>query len=129
MVTASTSIVTRIGAGAFFGSTELAVKNGISTFLYPLGGAFGIAFLGILGSEAGNMVLQVLATGGVYLGGGIPPRILPQLRGETFLRAFTRKGRFSDLLGRVQVEVIVDPRSALHGAANFGLLMAAAENA
>ena len=85
-------------------------------------------FLAILGSEAGNMVLQVLATGGVYLGGGIPPRILPQLQGDTFLRAFTRKGRFSDLLGRVQVEVIVDPRSALHGAANYGLLMIAAEN-
>ena len=83
-------------------------------------------FLAILGSEAGNMVLQVLATGGVYLAGGIPPRILPQLRGDTFLRAFTRKGRFSDLLGRVQVEVIVDSRSALHGAANYGLVMAAA---
>jgi glucokinase len=86
-------------------------------------------FLAILGSEAGNMVLQILATGGVYLAGGIPPRILPQLRGETFLRAFTRKGRFSDLLCRVQVEVIVDPRSALHGAANYGLVMAAAETA
>jgi glucokinase len=49
-------------------------------------------FLGILGSEAGNMVLQVLATGGVYLGGGIPPRIVPQLQGEAFLRGFTRKG-------------------------------------
>jgi len=84
-------------------------------------------FLAILGSEAGNMVLQVLATGGVYLAGGIPPRILPQLQGETFLNAFTRKGRFSDLLGRVQIEVIVDPKSALHGAANYGLLMAAAE--
>lgn len=85
-------------------------------------------FLAILGSEAGNMVLQVLATGGVYLAGGIPPRILPQLQGETFLRAFSRKGRFSDLLGRVQVEVITDPQSALHGAANYGLLMAAAES-
>ena len=84
-------------------------------------------FLAILGSEAGNMVLQILATGGVYLGGGIPPRILPQLQGDAFLRAFTRKGRFSDLLGRVQVEVIVDPRSALHGAANYGLMMSAAE--
>ncbi|HSG15097.1 MAG TPA: glucokinase [Anaerolineae bacterium] len=44
------------------------------------------------------------------------------------MRAFTRKGRFSDLLGRVQVEVIVDPRAALHGAANYGLLMSAAES-
>lgn len=94
----------------------------------PICGATLDLFLAILGSEAGNMVLQVLATGGVYLAGGIPPRILPQLRGDTFLNAFTRKGRFSDLLGRVQVEVIVDSRSALHGAANYGLLMAAAES-
>jgi glucokinase len=85
-------------------------------------------FLAILGSEAGNMVLQVLATGGVYLAGGIPPRILPQLHGETFMHAFTRKGRFSDLLARVQVEVIIDSQSALHGAANYGLLMAATES-
>jgi glucokinase len=84
-------------------------------------------FLSILGSEAGNMVLQVLATGGVYLAGGIPPRILTQLRGDTFLRAFTRKGRFSDLLGRVQIAVITDAQSALHGAANYGLLMAGVE--
>jgi len=84
-------------------------------------------FLAILGSEAGNLVLQVLATGGVYLAGGIPPRILPQLQGETFLRAFTRKGRFSDLLGRVQIAVIIDSQSALHGAANYGLLMTGAE--
>jgi glucokinase len=85
-------------------------------------------FLAILGSEAGNMVLQALATGGVYLAGGIPPRILPQLRGETFLQAFTRKGRFSDLLCRVQVAVITDSQLGLHGAANYGLLMAAAES-
>jgi glucokinase len=49
------------------------------------------------------------------------------LQGETFLRAFTRKGRFSDLLGRVQIAVITDSQSALHGAANYGLLMAGAE--
>jgi glucokinase len=85
-------------------------------------------FLGILGSEAGNMVLQVLATGGVYLAGGIPPRILPQLQGEAFLGAFTRKGRFTDLLGRVQVCVITNAKSALHGAANYGLLMANSEH-
>ncbi len=85
-------------------------------------------FMAILGSEAGNLVLQVLSTGGVYLAGGIPPRILPQLRGDTFLQAFSRKGRFSDLLGRVQIAVITDPQSALHGAANFGLLMGGVES-
>jgi len=80
-------------------------------------------FIGILGSEAGNLVLQVLATGGVYLGGGIPPRIVPQLQGRTFLEAFTRKGRLTDLLSRVSVDVITNPSAALFGAANHCLTM------
>jgi len=80
-------------------------------------------FIGILGSEAGNLVLQVLATGGVYLGGGIPPRIVPQLQGKTFLEAFTRKGRFTDLLFRVSVDVITNPKAALFGAANHCFTM------
>ena len=79
-------------------------------------------FLSILGSEAGNLVLQVLATGGVYLGGGIPPRILDELKGNVFLESFTRKGRFSNLLQQAPVDVIVNRKAALFGAANFGLL-------
>ena len=78
-------------------------------------------FLGILGSEAGNLALQILATGGVYLGGGIPPRIVPQLKSDTFLDAFTRKGRLADLLWHVQVSVITNPLAALYGAASYGL--------
>jgi len=81
-------------------------------------------FLSILGSEAGNLVLQVLATGGVYLGGGIPPRICPDLRGEAFVSAFTQKGRFSDLLSQVPVYVIMNPKAAIYGAANVGLINA-----
>jgi glucokinase len=81
-------------------------------------------FMGILGSEAGNLVLQALATGGVYLGGGIPPRILNFLKGGPFLEAFTRKGRFSELLVQVPVDVIINDQAALFGAANHGLLMA-----
>lgn len=79
-------------------------------------------FLSILGSEAGNLVLQVLATGGVYLGGGIPPRILPQLREEPFIKAFTQKGRFTDFLMSVPVDVITNSQAALLGAANHGLI-------
>ncbi|MGW8319852.1 MAG: glucokinase [Candidatus Promineifilaceae bacterium] len=78
-------------------------------------------FLSILGSEAGNLVLQVLARGGVFLGGGIPPRIVPELRGRTFLEAFTRKGRFAKMLLEVPVYVIVNPKAGLYGAANHGL--------
>lgn len=78
-------------------------------------------FLSILGSESGNLVLKVLATGGVYLGGGIPPRLVSQLKGNTFLDAFSRKGRFSGLLARVPVYIIRHPRTGLLGAAYAAL--------
>jgi glucokinase len=78
-------------------------------------------FVSILGAEAGNLALKVLATGGVYLGGGIPPRILPALERPEFMQALTNKGRFSDLLTRVPVYVILNPKSALLGAACHGL--------
>jgi glucokinase len=78
-------------------------------------------FVSILGSEASNMALKVLATGGVYLAGGIPPRILPYLKGGLFMQAFTHKGRFSDFLAKVPVYVILYPKVGLMGAACHGL--------
>ncbi|NUQ36346.1 MAG: glucokinase [Caldilineales bacterium] len=88
-------------------------------------------FVSILGAEAGNLALKVLATAGVYVGGGIPPRILPALREQRFMQSFLRKGRFSDVLYRVPVHVILNPRAALLGAAHYGLewMMAAPEAA
>ena len=77
-------------------------------------------FVSILGAEAGNLALKALATGGVYLAGGIPPRILPALERGRFMDAFRRKGRFADLLGRVPVHVIVGD-AALLGVATYGL--------
>ena len=71
----------------------------------------------IYGAEAGNLALKLMATGGVYLGGGIPPRILPKLEAGSFMRAFTDKGRFVDLLAGVPVRVILNDRTALMGAA------------
>jgi glucokinase len=79
-------------------------------------------FLGIFGSEAGNLALKVLATGGVYLGGGIPPRLLPQLRGERFLGAMQNKGRFRELMERTPVHVILNPKTGLFGAAAYALM-------
>ncbi|MCS6880856.1 MAG: glucokinase [Oscillochloridaceae bacterium] len=79
-------------------------------------------FLGILGSEMGNLALKVFATGGVYLGGGIPPRILTQLRTARLLNAMRNKGRFRSLMERTPVHVILDPRAALVGAAAYGLI-------
>ncbi len=78
-------------------------------------------FVSILGAEAGNLALKTLAVGGVYLGGGIAPRIIPFLADGGFLSAFTRKGRMSDLLAKVPVQVILTPRAALIGAADRGL--------
>lgn len=81
-------------------------------------------FVSILGAEAGNLALKVLATGGIYLAGGIPPRIMPQLRKPNFMHAFNNKGRFSDLLSRIPVHVILQRDVALFGAAKHGLEVA-----
>ncbi|HET90256.1 MAG TPA: glucokinase [Chloroflexi bacterium] len=78
-------------------------------------------FVSILGAEAGNLALKVLATGGVYLGGGIPPRILSALAGGQFLASFRSKGRFFGLLAQMPIHVIVNPKAALLGAARYGL--------
>jgi glucokinase len=79
------------------------------------------AFVSILGSEAGNLTLKVMATGGVYLGGGIPPKILPKLKDGTFMAAFVNKGRFAEMLAKVPVYVILNEKTALFGAACYGL--------
>ena len=76
-------------------------------------------FCSLYGAEAGNLALQYLATGGVYLGGGIAPAILPALRRGQFLSAFRDKGRMGNLLSRVPVVVILDPTAPLLGAASF----------
>jgi glucokinase len=78
-------------------------------------------FGAILGAETGNLALRALAGGGVYVGGGIPPRILPVLRSGVFLQALRRKGPMSDLARRMPVHVILEPRAALLGAAHYAL--------
>jgi len=75
-------------------------------------------FVSILGGEAGNLALKVLAMGGVYLGGGIVPRILPFLRKAVFMRSFRDKGRYTDLMDRIPVYAILVPDVALLGAAS-----------
>jgi glucokinase len=74
-------------------------------------------FASIYGAEAGNLALRILARGGIYLAGGIAPRILEKLREGTFLEAFMDKGRFRPLLHRIPVRVILSPRAPLLGAA------------
>lgn len=78
-------------------------------------------FVSILGAEAGNLALKVMATGGVYLGGGIPPRILPLLRTELFCGPFLHKGRLSKVLDPVPIYAILNPKVGLLGAACHAL--------
>ncbi|MEA2555815.1 MAG: glucokinase [Actinomycetota bacterium] len=73
--------------------------------------------LSIFGAQAGNLALSVMATGGVYLGGGIAPKILPRLRAGGFAEAFLAKGRFAELMSRIPVHVILNQLTALVGAA------------
>ncbi|MBN1219569.1 MAG: glucokinase [Anaerolineae bacterium] len=78
-------------------------------------------FVSILGAESGNLALKVMATGGIYLGGGIPPRILPKLQDGSFMQAFINKGRFAEILGQIPIYVILNNKAALLGAAHYGL--------
>lgn len=77
-------------------------------------------FVASLAAEAGNMVLRNMATGGLYLGGGISPRILPFLQKPAFTKWFVQKGRLSRLPEMVPVRVILNSKAALVGAASFG---------
>jgi glucokinase len=80
----------------------------------------------IYGAQAGNLALTVLATRGVYLGGGIPPKILDRIREGGFMRAFAAKGRMRGMVERMPVWVILNDRTALLGAARHAASAASA---
>ena len=82
-------------------------------------------FVSAFGAEAGNVALKVLAMGGMYLGGGIAPKILKTMENGEFARAFLDKGRLSPLLQAVPVRIILDDTCALLGAAAFAEARAA----
>ena len=82
-------------------------------------------FVSAYGAEAGNLALKVLSVGGLYVGGGIAPRILEKLKDGTFMKSFTDKGRLSQLLINMPVRIILESRAALLGAAAFAEARAA----
>jgi glucokinase len=79
-------------------------------------------FVSFYGAEAGNLALTVMATGGVYVGGGIAPKILPRLTDGTFMSAFVDKGRMRPLLEKMPVRVILNEKAPLLGAARYATL-------
>lgn len=89
----------------------------------PLAGAALDLFAGIYGAEAGNLALRAVATGGIYIGGGIARRIVQRLQASEFGRAFTDKGRLSSLVERIPVHVILNPSVGLLGAAVAGEML------
>jgi glucokinase len=78
-------------------------------------------FVAILGAEVGNVALTLLARGGVYLGGGIPPRIIPALEGLAFIQYVRNKGRFRPVMEQIPIHVIKNAKTGLLGAA-YGAL-------
>jgi len=93
-----------VSAAGLTGKSELAVK------------ALDM-FADIYGAMAGNLALIFKATGGLYIGGGIAPKLIEKLKDGTFMRAFTDKGRMSALVSSIPVRVILDDKTALYGAA------------
>jgi glucokinase len=83
-------------------------------------------FISIYGAEAGNLALKAMATGGVFLGGGIAPKMLPKLAGPLFMQAFVGKGRMQALLEAIPVKVVVNEKTALLGAARCAAVRTAA---
>jgi glucokinase len=82
-------------------------------------------FVSAYGAEAGNLALKILSVGGMYVGGGIAPKLLKKMQDGTFMKAFTDKGRLSDLLVQTPVRLILESRAALMGAAAYAEARAA----
>jgi glucokinase len=94
--------------------SQLGVAN-----KHPLCAAAVKLFVEIYGAETGNLALKSLATGGVFIGGGIATKILPAMQNGDFINAFKAKGRFFPLLDKVSVKLSLNPRTPLIGAINY----------
>lgn len=81
-------------------------------------------FVSIYGSEAGNLALKTLPSGGLFVSGGIAPKILPVLRSGAFVESFLAKGRMRDVLETIRVSVVIEPRVGLHGARSLAASLA-----
>lgn len=116
-MTESEGVEARLAAEA---PPRVIVQEGLSGGSGTCGEALRF-FSSLYGAQAGNIALQVMATGGTVLGGGVAPAILPMLSEGPFLESFLSKGRFREFLSRVPVKVIRDDKAALLGAAHYAL--------
>jgi glucokinase len=80
-------------------------------------------FVSVYGAEAGNLALRAKSVRGLYVGGGIAPKILEKLKDGTFMRAFVDKGRYTDLLTGIPVQVVLNQQAALRGAAYYAAFL------
>jgi glucokinase len=78
-------------------------------------------FIENYGAAAGNLALKALSTGGVYIGGGNAPKLHPYFTNGAFMQSFVDKGRFSDLMKNMPVKLVLEPKTALLGAANYAM--------
>jgi glucokinase len=110
-------------AASLRGGTPAAeIARAATTLSSPLAVQALDLFAAVYGAEAGNLALTVMATGGVYVGGGIAPKIAEQLKEPAFINGFLAKGRLRPLLEDTPVNVILNDRAALLGAARFATL-------
>ena len=106
--------INRADPAAAIASTACQKKNKICSMAMDM-------FASIYGAAAGNLALQAMAVNGIYIGGGIAPKIIWKLSDASFMASFTNKGRFSQLMTRIPVKVILNDRAALMGAALYAL--------
>jgi glucokinase len=84
---------------------------------YPLAEKALDLWISVYGAEASNLALKVMATGGLFLAGGISPKVLAKLKGPLFMQSFLDKGRLRPLLESIPVQVVTDEKAGLLGAA------------
>ena len=98
--------------------SRLAQEDGV-----PICKAALDIFIRCYGVEAGNLAIKTLATGGVFIGGGIAPKLLDELKGGDFMEGFLDKGRMRGIMEKIPVKVVLEPRAALFGAAHYAHIM------
>jgi glucokinase len=103
------------------GDAAALISQAASNGTNPLAERALDLWISVYGAEAGNLALKAMATGGIFLAGGITPKLLPKLSGGQFMRAFLDKGRLRPLLESIRVQVVTNDKAGLLGAAQCAL--------